>query len=543
MRGLTLLGLATAAFAAEIQQRDLDVQHDGHVGGFHLRSIFAGGDVLTQYNIKPTQRAQREAQSLALPDVDVQTASRARTIVCAKLALVLHPGLKSLSGPWAGLEEIAAAGDGVWSASNATREVELMIALVDSVSAEIGAEATSFSPTIKAALWVSPGDTSILAFFGAYGMNDDLAVMYQSIWYNIDKTAEKMKDNWVNKAGLAWGEKQQAAENMDSSFYYNSVRDEQVLASSVLTQGLASMGTPVGTVKDAFEIAYGVFSTAVPDKRKFMMTGGSLGGSRAAAASIFLKTQGVPVPTITFSSTGSACWNYRMFSGDTVAASTYDTSKEQPQLTEYVHPLDTYGNAYGLDIGNECYVGLDESAKPSLEQVKSWCGAVYGYDGTYLVWADAAKALQSVAGIIPAAVKAAIPGLLRPVTQQEDLLLKSHSQCRYFTHNNLVLYNSIVNELNADGTTKSGCHVNSPVPAGDNRCPMNRYEESDSDDDFFSSSTKAPPFYVFIVLAFIAIIFFVGRCIMCPPQAEPEENEPAKEVEVIETEKVEKVDA
>jgi len=84
-------------------------------------------------------------------------------------------------------------------------------------------------------------------------------------------------------------------------------------------------------------------------------------------------------------------------------------SKPHPQITEYVHVLDPWGQALGRDVGTRCLYGVRDIKK---SRAYEWCRKAWGYPGEYLWFNNA----------LPGA-----PGTDMTLKHNFDL-------CRYYTH-------------------------------------------------------------------------------------------------------------
>ena len=114
-----------------------------------------------------------------------------------------------------------------------------------------------------------------------------------------------------------------------------------------------------------------------------------------------------------------------------------DPYVNHPQITEYVHYLDPWGQALGREVGNVCLYGKTDLAN---SEVTKQCGKFWGVPGIVLYF-------QSSLGM-------------------DTQLVADFKNCRYRTHAMDKVVIDIRNGtfVKADGTTDGGCSLDAIVP-------------------------------------------------------------------------------
>lgn len=183
------------------------------------------------------------------------------------------------------------------------------------------------------------------------------------------------------------------------------------------------------------------------------ITGYSQGGGRASLVSMWLEqTDGIAYETYVFGAVGVQC--AVRYALSEAYAEDVDVSKLHPQITQYVHALDAYGNM-DYQVGNVCKYGvthLRDFANPS--GVRDFCARSIGRSG---------------------------PQLLSPSSEYE----KHASMCRYFTHwvESVTYWLGQDDLLDEDGVTDGGCSLAEIIPKDDpdRKCPPCRDERCPED--------------------------------------------------------------
>jgi hypothetical protein len=181
--------------------------------------------------------------------------------------------------------------------------------------------------------------------------------------------------------------------------------------------------------------------------RTLLLTGHSQGGTRAQLASMYLHHhRNITPTTITFAATGSAC-AARLFFSNSNLLQDVNPYTEYNHLTDFVHPLDPWGNSMlGDDNGQVCYWGggfhhldMNIPESPNDESVYEYCSQIYGWSGPTLIAAQAG-AYSGLGGAQGVQIK------------------QNFQRCRYFTHSAEailmgLLFSRIVRTIVAGGRT------------------------------------------------------------------------------------------
>eukprot|EP01059_Diplonema_ambulator_P032314 TRINITY_DN6292_c0_g1_i1.p1 TRINITY_DN6292_c0_g1~~TRINITY_DN6292_c0_g1_i1.p1 ORF type:complete len:608 (+),score=180.18 TRINITY_DN6292_c0_g1_i1:134-1825(+) len=540
------------------QERDIShVKHEKHINGFVLDHVWVmeGGDIV-KYNLGKSQ--SREARPLAFEEFDPDVRSAARTRSLAKLSLVSAYVDSNPSDDVAGshdvVDPIIAAGDGLYDTSSYDAEMaefrRLNAALQQEVTDAIAANDTWTPITASTALvaysFTTTKNVHVLVFRGADNTLDVVDVSAITIPFLSSGLAkEKSREAWITDAGLAWTDTQQANYNRSTENDRYVLHTQGKIAVVGLLSSMQPTLVPAGVTPVVQQVALAwIGYVRSLSGAKAAITGHSLGGARAAIAAITIKEKkAYTVQTITFGSVGSSCWPRSNYFGLAFVNGTTDMS----HITEYVHPLDTYGNTYGREVGMSCWVGKTNIME---SKAKKYCENVSALDPAYLSRIRAAKVIQAyvvttrtqiaqgiayaqatgnTALLTQLVIKNAtfeglveeIPGFTEWINGTENADDISHSQCRYFTHNQLALYQMVVAELKDNGETASGCTYYKAVPYGGEQCPYNYPPANDDDDDFWRKP-GGPVFGVFIVITFFAMIAAMVKCATNDSDAESE---------------------
>eukprot|EP01059_Diplonema_ambulator_P032632 TRINITY_DN649_c0_g1_i10.p1 TRINITY_DN649_c0_g1~~TRINITY_DN649_c0_g1_i10.p1 ORF type:complete len:617 (+),score=219.89 TRINITY_DN649_c0_g1_i10:268-1851(+) len=386
---------------------------------------------------------------------------------------------------------------------------------------------------IYAYTFTSSTGVSILVFRGTQTFMDNVDVAAMVVPFAASGMGQKKWISaWRDEAGLPWTYRQDYNSKRNAAWDRQILRTEgkSAIVAMYSAAGLSSI-IPSGLAAVCVQIAVTWYQQATLAGLQTAITGHSLGGSRAIAASMKLRESNITVPTVTFGSVGSACWTRTNYFGYSLMNS---SKMDHPQVTEYVHPLDTWGNALGRDVGTQCYWG---KANVASSMAKKYCEPISGLDMAYLNRIEMASPLQAyIAGqrttykyLLSTGVAAQValgqklmlqvegiasmlPGFLTELNETELTHRKQHRQCRYFTHESILIHEELLKELKGDGTTTSGCVTMGHVEWGNEMCPWNYPTPSDDDDDFWTGKPGGPIFIVFIVITFIALVWSITRC-------------------------------
>ena len=584
--------------------RTLSTAPHFHVNGLAMTSVYlmdADGQGVTHHelshNEELAQSVRREASALAdgWTGFDPTKPSRTRTMALMKVSWLMYAGSWSydpLSASTQALDPLMASGMSfLKNGTTAASDYYAAETMIKKIAAEMGAAtrlstanpffapltgtpAAPFLPFMVAATWTAlptagaAVPSNVLAFRGMVNVFDLTEVSMMLAPYVVSKNTRKMKDAWVNDAGLVWGEQQRTNELRNRTFDDETMRHQSIFATaavysrSATTSPLSSTGLwpAIWPVIDSF------VGTSARAKLAPIMTGHSLGGARAAAGSAYMRKKGVTIPAVTFASVGIGCWVRGMTSG--YIHDQVDTTQAQPQITEYVHPLDYDGHTHDVDIGQQCFVGKDTTLPQNMERTAGVCGKIYGLTASLPARLRAGAALQAQFAALMAQATAAdallkaagkpethvrtvqgqsslVSGFLRPFTTEEKLLAAAAVQCGYLTHSEMSYFYRLDDELLADGSTKSGCSMLKGIPIGDPVCTWNEPDVIVESDDYWWSG-YAITLVVFASLAGVLLILALVYCVVkgqhstgepIADDAEPkdlEEGSAEKEMEVVE---------
>jgi Lipase (class 3) len=325
-----------------------------------------------------------------------------------------------------------------------------------------------FDIGVSAMEWNVDPTTTILVFRGTFSHGDFANIEHWMVDYLLERSTDRMKEAWVDDAGLQWTTEMQDRfkdDTLDKLEIRAALRTQErgfpqelvdaISANTTLQQSLKNGGL---TLQDAKQTGYWkltkyiideVYANVISQNRTLILTGHSQGGTRAQLASMYLQHEyGVKVPTISFAGTGSACMTRHQFATKGNFLRDVDPYYVYDQIVEYVHPLDPWGNSMlGQDNGGRvCYFGTSKLLIPTNTSISSstsshdpaykYCSRIYGWSGPALV---ANEHLSS---------------------PDEDLR-NNFRRCRYFTHNPKAMFMSLSGDgvLHEDGTTDGGCRA------------------------------------------------------------------------------------
>eukprot|EP01064_Diplonema_japonicum_P035334 TRINITY_DN763_c13_g1_i1.p1 TRINITY_DN763_c13_g1~~TRINITY_DN763_c13_g1_i1.p1 ORF type:complete len:581 (+),score=185.62 TRINITY_DN763_c13_g1_i1:58-1800(+) len=545
-RKVLLLGGVT--LCAAIVEHDLSehVRHEDSINGFSVSHVWGlENNEVVRYKLGEPDIDERKAQTEAYEEFNPDVESAAKTRTLAKLALAVayqaETGQREANSHTT-LDDIIANGDGYFNTTSYDAETAEMRRIADIIYEnrkygpvdpvqQVNTAALGFGE-IFAYGFRSATNVSVLVFRGTTTIMDNIDVASMLIPYLASGLGKKKwAAAWRDDAGLPWTSRQEFNYNLNTAEDRSILNEEgKIMIAGVLGAAGKSAIVPSGFTPVVLQIAANWYQQSARAGFQTALTGHSLGGARAAVASMKLKESNITVTATTFGSTGSACWPRRNYFG----YSAVNTSvSNQPQVTEYTHPIDTYGNALGRDVGRHCFWG---KANIENSMAKKYCEPISGLDIAYLQRIQTAPIVQNyiatqrqtyqflLASGNPTMVAqgqalragtetiaALVPRFMRELNTTELTHRKQHSQCRYFTHNAIVSHQELLKELNADGTTTSGCSEKLKVDWGNEQCPYNFPAPADSDDDFWTGKPGGPIFIIFIVITFFFLVFSIVK--------------------------------
>jgi cbb3-type cytochrome oxidase subunit 3 len=329
------------------------------------------------------------------------------------------------------------------------------------------------------------GNTTILTFRGTFSQGDYANIEHWMIDYLLEKSTDRMKQAWVQDAGLEWTpELQERLENHDDVLdkveiravqHYKERRFPQDLEDAIAQNATLQASLDGGglTLQDARDTGYWkltkhivdqVFARTTAENRTLILTGHSQGGTRAQLASMYLQqAYGIQVPTVSFAATGAACVARLLFDTSGNLLQYVNPFIPHDQMVEYAHPLDPWGNAMlGQDTGGQvCYVGIVDDESDGGDPALEYCSKIYGWPGPALV--------------------------ANEHSPTPNLELKHNFQrCRYFTHDSKAMFLALSSALNSDGTTDGGCVAVEPIPENDpySICPTGELSLQEEEEVF-----------------------------------------------------------
>lgn len=356
-------------------------------------------------------------------------------------------------------------------------------------SRSIPEETAEFDIGVSAMEWEISNTTTVLVFRGTFTHGDYANIEHWMMDYAIEKSTARMKEAWVDDAGLEWTkEMQDRSENHDDTWQKVALRAHQRLSEEKFPKELedilalnASLEERLGeeandhnglTLEDARETGYWkltkyivdqVYAEALARNQTMVLTGHSQGGTRAQLASMYLqKEHGVQIPTVSFAATGAACMARLLFDTSANLLQDVDPFSGHDQIVEYVYPLDVWGNSMlGEDGTRTCYI----SSKPALKMTEAngtvegnridsaheYCSQVYGWPGPILLANEHS-----------------------PIADEE--LKRDFQRCRYFTHNSVAIFLGLSYSLldngetaisNTTTSTVGGCAEAKIIPRAD----------------------------------------------------------------------------
>ncbi|CAJ1932764.1 unnamed protein product [Cylindrotheca closterium] len=333
-------------------------------------------------------------------------------------------------------------------------------------SRSIPEETAEFDIGVSAVEWEIRNATTILVFRGTFTRWDYANIEHWMMDYALEKSTARMKEAWVNDAGLEWTkEMQDRSENHDDTWEKVALRAHQLLNEEKFPEELekilasnASLEESLGgddgnghaglTLEDARGTGYWkltkhivdqVYAETLARNQSLILTGHSQGATRAQLASMYLqKEYGVQIPTVSFAATGAACMARLLFDTSANLLQDVDPYSGHDQIVEYVHPLDVWGNSMlGEDGTRTCFI----SSKTTMEMIpianettatdpaQEYCSQVYGWPGPILLANEHS-----------------------PILVDEELK-RNFQRCRYFTHNTVAIFSALSYSLRENGAT------------------------------------------------------------------------------------------
>eukprot|EP00457_Paulinella_chromatophora_P007967 gb/GEZN01007993.1/.p1 GENE.gb/GEZN01007993.1/~~gb/GEZN01007993.1/.p1 ORF type:complete len:395 (-),score=51.10 gb/GEZN01007993.1/:210-1394(-) len=219
-------------------------------------------------------------------------------------------------------------------------------------------------------------------------------------WIQERMTA-RMKYQWNEILNLTWGPDNVKREKGSAYKYHNYLRLGSRLMGqfSTLVKNLTG-AFPSVPEADFTKYGYWVLTKQVADEiyahmldnaiapNRMLLSGHSQGGSRAALISMYWKKKhGISVKTLTLGRTGPGCFT-RLLHSHANMLDDVDPTVPHPQITDYAHPLDPLGSAFGVDVGRSCYYfkGASITDDPGYKS----CQQIWGWSAPKLFWADQA---------------------------------------------------------------------------------------------------------------------------------------------------------
>ena len=349
------------------------------------------------------------------------------------------------------------------------------------------------------------GGTSILVFRGTYSPGDYDNIEHWMMDYILEKSTDRMKQAWVDDSGLPWTSEMQSRLHDDTidrleiraflrlkgqEFPKNLI--DAISSNEALQELLLDSSGDGLTLQDEVETGYWkltkhivdeVYARAFSQNRTLVISGHSQGGTRAQLASMYLHHKhGVKIPTVSFAATGSACVARHLFHSKANFLSDVDPMVAHDHITEYVHPLDPWGNSMlGQDNGGQvCYYGT--SYFSMTDPTFKYCSQIYGWSG-------------------PTSIANENSPLPRDIDLQNNF-----KRCRYFTHNPKAMFMALARLLNEDGTTEDGGCQDIPV------IPL---EDSNGSCPTGSLTTEEDEAIGVVVLSVLVLVVSLVCCCCC----------------------------
>jgi len=293
-----------------------------------------------------------------------------------------------------------------------------------------------------------PGFGVVLCFRGTLSTGDFENIKPWIFDWIHERGAEMMRYQWLTIAGLPWTE-QMASDSKHGDSLARAAWSGKIQMDMLKNQKRwRKLAEDNGIDPERAEkTGYWEFSKRIAEvavrnvhaNETFMLTGHSAGGTRAALLSMYFKKKlGKNYEAISFAGPGPLCFARHMATGANLLEDV-DPYIMHQQITEYVHPLDFYGNL-DYDAGNVCLLGTTnlECSAPA-----KYCEHMYGHTAT--------------------------TNFVANDKWMADIMRK-RKRCLYQTHYWLGGMNrNLLNDsfLHVDGTTDGGCSMRSAIPSSD----------------------------------------------------------------------------
>mmetsp|Transcript_57431 Transcript_57431/g.117561 ORF Transcript_57431/g.117561 Transcript_57431/m.117561 type:complete len:541 (-) Transcript_57431:47-1669(-) len=515
---------------ATVDQMDLNLvreeggQHpNAHIHGFVLRSVFIHANRGSERSLhRRVLRSDEQGDALERARArhrrrltQFYGSEREKAIALAKLCLITYSGERDdldseeaiAMFPEETMEQLYQANDGVFGTTY-QEELKARQAFRAAVHAELnstgamnfrnlpeGEDGAQDKLGIVALEFIRDSSTA-LVFRGTYTKGDAENMQHWLFDWVLEKMTGRMKDAWINDAGLEWDETLEKRSKHSSFIAKNMIRAQYWFGSTSFPSDASKATERIDGLTlwpdDVKKWGYWPITKFLVDQvyKEVQEAGGTLtfsghsqGGTRAHLASMYLrKTWGVSVPAISFGATGAQCFPRQL---GTKSNLLHDVNPGElhPQVVDYAHPLDTYGNALGLEVGRVCYYHNATSLVGSA--ALRHCTKVWGYPGPTLMYvAD---------------------GFQQLLTAGERQIKRDFEVCRYLTHTmeGILLQLQQPGVLRDDGNTSgAGCGVARIATTEDAEglCPVG-YTDAD--------------FWTFVAVLVLIPIVLCNLCCCC----------------------------
>jgi len=331
---------------------------------------------------------------------------------------------------------------------------------------------------------------------------------------------KRMKEMWVDEAKLEWTEKMEDR-TKQISFYasaatciYNDMFDDAFSSEVTVPKTDYHLESVEyyktgywGVTKQLVDKSYSELNMNRNNdytRSALILTGHSQGGTRAALASMYMKKKkNLDITTVTFGSTGPQCMA-RLLHSNYDMLDDVDPYVNHPQITEYVHYLDPWGQALGRENGNVCLygkIGLETS------EAKKGCERVWGTPGVKLWFNEGADKIS-----------------WKKNNAQNKELYDDFSYCRYRTHwmDAMLLDLQRDGVLDTNGVSDGGCAL-AAVADKDDTTNMCSLEDSPCVKHIIAFS-----FFMFGLVACLTLCCFMCWRPLCCPYRNPAPSVPQK---------------
>mmetsp|Transcript_59910 Transcript_59910/g.122971 ORF Transcript_59910/g.122971 Transcript_59910/m.122971 type:complete len:561 (-) Transcript_59910:112-1794(-) len=466
-------------------------QHpDAHIDGFVLKSVFLHSNEanpaelhrrVLRFDDNPhleNLEAHNQRRSrLALPQFSGLLNSKQRVIAMAKLNLLAYDIDLDVENFYSDdvmaevyKEKDSIFGDAVTDRSTEQEQIRMIYeAILDEVESPAPSLENVYRPENTqltdgvvvstgigvAGLEFARGNVTVMVFRGTVTDGDNANIYNWEHDWVVDKMSDRMKTIWTDEAKLSWDDEMEGRSKKSTTLSVGFICTYNAFNAG-LGEDLAT-ASPETSLEQAKATGYWEITKAIADELhvqlagsgdSLLFTGHSQGGTRAALASMYMDKKGNSYDAITFAATGPQCMA-RLMHSDADLVQDVDPFKQHPQITEYVHVLDPWGQALGLEVGNECRYGVGNI---EASRAYKYCRKTWGYPGPYLWFNEGADALAA-----------------GDLTLQDKDVANAFTQCRYFTHYMQTMLQDLeaAGTLKDDGTTADGCNLASVADLAD----------------------------------------------------------------------------